>query len=80
MNIATGEEETARHPCIGDDGSRLIVVEFCHFTASHTPLGIRRYSGARRLALSTGESIRYIDVMTFEVVSTGELLRRCSPS
>ena len=37
---------------------------------------VRRYPGARRLALSTGEQVRYIDVSTFEIIVTGELLSR----
>ncbi|MBI0477400.1 hypothetical protein D9601_18825 [Sphingomonas sp. MA1305] len=70
------EEESARYRCVGDDGSPLIVVEYRHVGQLDTDAGPRRYPGARRLALSTGEPVRYIDACTFEVIDSGELLRR----
>lgn len=70
------ENETARIPCFGDDGTPLAVVEYRHSEVSSTKAGARVLVGARRLALSTGEAVRYIDENTFEVIASGELLRR----
>ncbi len=72
------EEESARYRCEGDDGSPLTVVEYRHIGHVETKAGRRRYPGARRLALFTGEPVRYIDALTFEIVGTGELVRRCN--
>lgn len=74
------EEESARYRCEGDDGSPLTVVEYRHVGHANTEAGRRRYPGARRLALSTGQLVRYVDAVTFEVVDTGELVRRCGRS
>ena len=74
------EEESARYRCEGDDGSLITVLEFRHFDCAETESGRRRYPGARRLALSTGEPVRYIDLTTFEIIGSGELLRRCNVS
>ncbi|MFK3888816.1 hypothetical protein [Sphingomonas sp. NPDC079357] len=68
------EEESARYRCEGDDGSSLTVMEYRHVGQGNTDR--RRYPGARRLILSTGEPVRYIDAVTFEVIGTGELVRR----
>lgn len=70
------EEESARFRCEGDDGSPLTVLEY-RLTGE---TGRRRYPGARRLVLSTGEPVRYIDAVTFEVIDTGELVHRCDGS
>lgn len=72
------EEESARYRCQGDDGSSLTVLEYRH--VGRTEDGRRRYPGARRLVLSTGEPVRYIDAVTCEVIDTGELVRRCERS
>ena len=74
------EEECARYRCEGEDGSPITVLEFQYFAQAETKAGRRRYPGAQRLALSTGEPVRYIDPITFEVIGTGELLRRCDRS
>lgn len=70
------EEAVARYRCLGDDRFPFVVIEFQHFATVQTPAGIRRQHGARRLTLGTGEGVRYIDARAFEVVPTGELLRR----
>ena len=70
------EEEIAWHRCTGDDGSSLVVVEYAFLSRKQIQAGLRTYRGARRLALATGEPVRYIDVSTFEVIATGELIRR----
>ena len=74
------EEECARYRCERDDGSPITVLEFRHFDRAETKASRRGYPGAQRLALYTGEPVRYIDPITFEVIGTGELLRRCDRS
>lgn len=69
-------EELARHACLGDDETPLVVVEYRHiFTASEGDK-VRRHRDAIWLALADGEPVRLIDADTFEVVASGELLRR----
>lgn len=70
------EQEIARWRCVGDDGSTVMVIEFRHAPTPTPGRPVRAYPGARRLALSTGEPVRYIDATTFEVIATGELLGR----
>lgn len=70
------EQEVERIKCVGDDASQLTIIEFRYTAVLPGSRGIRILPGARRLALSTGEAVRYIDRDTFEVVCTGELLRR----
>ncbi|MEZ0243878.1 MAG: hypothetical protein ACAH11_10920 [Sphingomonas sp.] len=69
-------EEMARHRCLGDDGTPLIVVEYRHMFTSSDGGTVRRHPGARWLALLDGEPVRPIDATTFEVVASGEMLRR----
>lgn len=64
----------AWHPCVGDDGTCLMVIEYRYMLHEETPAGVRVYPGARRWALDSGEPVRVIDRETFEVVATGELL------
>jgi hypothetical protein len=68
------EEERARYTCEGDDGTRLIVLEFRYVLRKQTSSGPRAYPGARRWALETGDAVRLLDRRTFEVVATGELI------
>lgn len=70
------EQEIARWRCIGDDETPVTVIEYRYAPATITGRPVRAYPGARRLALTTGEPVRYIDATTFEVVPTGELLKR----
>lgn len=70
------EEELSRHRCTGDDGAAVTVIEYRHVDVTSGASGTRTYPGARRLMLSTGEAVRYIDSETFEVIASGELLRR----
>lgn len=76
LTVVIDEEAVARYRCLGDHGFPFTVIEFQHFATIQTPAGIRRQQGARRLTLGAGEAVRYIDARTFEVVPTGELLRR----
>ena len=69
-------EELARYRCAGDDGTPLIVVEYRHIFTSSEGGKTRRHHGARWLALLDGEPVRHIDGETFEVVASGEMLRR----
>jgi hypothetical protein len=69
-------EELARYRCVGDDETPLIVVEWRYVHLSRSGDGTRRHLGARRLTLETGEIVRYVGDDLFEVVDSGELLRR----
>ncbi|MES2989739.1 MAG: hypothetical protein V4808_17740 [Pseudomonadota bacterium] len=69
-------EEIARHRCIGDDGSALVVVEYRYIFTTEGEAGVRRHHGSARLTLLDGEPVRYIDPATFEVTSSGEMLRK----
>ena len=70
------EEELSRHRCVGDDGASVTVIEYRHVDVIPGAAGTRIYPGARRLVLSGGEPVRYVDAETFEVIGSGELLRR----
>jgi hypothetical protein len=67
-------EETARHRCVGDDGTPLFVVEHRHVFVSQQGTEARLHHGASRTTLLDGEPVRYVDERTFEVIATGELL------
>lgn len=74
-------EELARHRCTGD-GTPLFVVQRRHVFITQGGAGPRQHRGAAWATLLDGESMRYIDARTFEVIATGELLvhdlRRCN--
>ena len=70
------EVEFARYRCLGDDGSSLIVIDMRRSNLVEGPRGVRSFPGARRLILLTGEAVSYIDPQTYEVVMSGELIRR----
>ncbi|HEX7851796.1 MAG TPA: hypothetical protein VF485_18840 [Sphingomonas sp.] len=70
------EREISRTRCVGDDGSSLIVVEYQHVDRRETGSGERTYPGARRLALANGEPVRSLGDGAWEVIATGEVLRR----
>lgn len=70
------EHEVHRFRCLSDDGTCLTVIEHRHVAIVDVEGKTRSLPGARRLALSTGERVRYIDADTYEVVDTGEVLRR----
>jgi hypothetical protein len=70
------EREIARTPCIGDDGSPLVVIEYQHVERRQTESGERSYPGARRWALASGEPVRPLGAGVWEVIATGEVLRR----
>ena len=70
------EKEIAWWRCRTEDESLVTVIEYQHVAAPAPGAPARHYPGARRLALSTGEVVRYLDPTTFEVVESGELLRR----
>ncbi len=71
-------EELARYRCVGDDGTRVAVVEYRYVHTARGDNGIRRHLGATKLTLETGEPVRYIDPVSFEVIDTGEMIRRLS--
>lgn len=76
--MSAPREEIARHRCTGDDGSALVVVEYRYIFTTEGEAGVRRQRGSAWLALLDGEPVRYIDPERFEVVSSGELLRRAT--
>ncbi len=69
-------EECARHRCIGDEGSSLTVIEYRHIFTISAGNGPRRQPGAAWLTLTDGEPVRYIDSRWFEVIGSGEMIRR----
>lgn len=69
-------EERARHRCIGDDGSPLLVIEYRHIFTTSQGSESRRRPGAIWLALADGEPVRYIDANRFEVIGSGEMIHR----
>lgn len=71
-------EETARYRCVGDDGSTLVVVEYRHLRIAQGENGTRNQIGGAWTELLTGEMLRYIDAETFELISTGELIKRAN--
>jgi len=71
-------EELARYRCVGDDGTPVAVVEYRYVHTARGDNGIRRHLGATKLTLETGEPVRYIDPVSFEVIDTGEMIRRLS--
>lgn len=68
--------EMTRYRCCGEDGTYLTVVEHRYGHIAREGGKVRRWLGAVRLTLSSGEPIRYIDPDIFEVIGTGEMLRR----
>ncbi|MEH6715199.1 hypothetical protein [Parasphingorhabdus flavimaris] len=70
------EKELAHYRCIANDGSGLYVIEYQHFRIVDMDSGVRHYPGARRLVTADDEPVGYIDGMTFEIIDTGELVRR----
>ena len=70
------EREISRTRCVGDDGSPLVVIEYQHIERRETESGARTYPGARRLALAGGEPVRSLGDGVWEVIATGEVLRK----
>lgn len=71
-------EELARYRCVGDDGTRVAVVEYRYVHMARDGNGVRRHLGATKLTLETGEPVRYIDPASFEVIESGEMIRKVS--
>jgi hypothetical protein len=70
------EREISRTRCVGDDGSSLVVIEYQHVERRQTDSGERSYPGSRRWALAGGEPVRPLGDGIWEVIATGEVLRR----
>ena len=70
------EREISRMRCVGDDGTPLVVIEYQHVDRRRTGSTERTYPGARRLALASGEAVRPLGDGVWEVIATGEVLRR----
>ncbi|WP_066806818.1 hypothetical protein [Sphingomonas asaccharolytica] len=69
------ERETSRTRCIGDDGSTLVVIEYQHID-HRRPMAASACPGARRATLAGGEPVRSLGDGVWEVIATGEVLRR----
>ncbi|HWU73512.1 MAG TPA: hypothetical protein VN137_08495 [Sphingomonas sp.] len=70
------EREISRTRCVGDDGTPLVVIEYQHIDRRPTESGERSYPGARRSALASGEAVRPLGDGVWEVIATGEVVRR----
>lgn len=70
------EREISRTRCVGDDGTPLVVIEYQHVENRRTENGERTYPGARRSALASGEAVRPLGDGVWEVIATGEVVRR----
>jgi len=70
------EREISRTRCIGDDGSPLVVIDYQHVDHRQTDSGERTYPGAQRSALASGDAVRPMGDGVWEVIATGEVLRR----
>lgn len=70
------DKEICRYRCNTSDGSSLDVAEFQYFTTKASNKGLRNYPAARRLQTDEGEFVRFIDTIAFEIIESGELVRR----
>jgi hypothetical protein len=69
-------EEIGRYRCLGDDETPLVVVAYRLIEMTGEAGRRRRRPGARWVELATGEPLRTVDARTFELVATGEIIRR----
>ncbi|MDO8531902.1 MAG: hypothetical protein Q7T26_07015 [Dehalococcoidia bacterium] len=71
------EVEAGRFRVVTDDGRLFVIVEYQEFipvgtlTSRHEEI-----PGMKRLATSTGFHVNFIDSTTFEIVETGERVRK----
>lgn len=73
-------EQIAKHACVGEhSATQVMVMEYRHIYMAGEPNDVREHPGSVLLALSNGEPVRSVDgTDLFEVIATGELLRRVS--
>jgi hypothetical protein len=69
-------EEIGRYRCVGDDETPLVAIEYRLIAMAGEGGKQRRRPGARWLELATGEALRIVDARTFELVASGEIIRR----
>lgn len=72
-------EELSRYACMAADQTPCVVVEYRHIFMVGEADNVRRHHGSIWLALEDGEPVRLIDEQQFEVVATGEKIRRLAP-
>jgi hypothetical protein len=60
---------------LGDDGYTLVVVEYRHLRIARGEKGTRNQIRGAWTELLTGETLRFIDAETLELISTGELIK-----
>jgi hypothetical protein len=71
------EREVARHLAVGSDGTEYEVIEIQEYDERRTINGEWiRIDGFRRLELDDGSFVNRKDAETFEIVSTGEIIRK----
>lgn len=71
------EKLIARHDCIAEDGTRHIIEEWQQqIRAGHQQDPHATIPGMKRLVTSRGMRVNYIDQATFEIVQTGQIVRK----
>lgn len=71
------EREIGRHLAVGEDGTEYEVIEIQEFDMRRTINGtLTRMDGFKRLELEDGSLCNRKDAKTFEIVLTGEIIRK----
>lgn len=71
------EKVIATHRMRADDGTFYEVDEIQEFISSHSLSGSEKWvPSLKRLELSDGSHVNHIDDNTFEIVRSGEIIRR----
>lgn len=70
------EKLIATHTMHADDGTIYEVEEIQEYSDASSFDGEEWIEGLKRLELSDGSHVNYIDDDTFQIVATGKLLRR----
>ncbi len=71
------EKEISRVEARADNGTTYTVIEYQKIIETRLLSGqMSRASGTKRFALSNGGSVNYRDPETFEIVQTGEVIRK----
>lgn len=72
------ERLIARHQMQSDDGTRYEVLEYQEFLDAGTKDGPDWVPGLKRLVLANGRHLNHIDDDTFQIVVTGQIVRRAT--
>lgn len=68
--------EKQRHHCRADDGSEHTIIEYQEIIESQTMTGHHSVPGLKTLRDSRGRHCNFIDDDTFEIVETGQTVRK----